>query len=106
MAHISVEELHQLLQKENTPVIVDVRSPLAQQGGRIPGALTVPDHDIEAFVRGGRTDGDVIVYCSCPNEASAARVAKLLMQRGYHCVRPLAGGIDAWMAAGYEVELA
>ena len=104
MAHISAGELHQLLQDGHTPVIVDVRSPLAQRDGRIPGALAVADHDIEAFVSGARTDGEVIVYCSCPNEVSAARVAKLLMQRGYHRVRPLAGGIDAWMAAGYAVE--
>jgi membrane protein DedA with SNARE-associated domain/rhodanese-related sulfurtransferase len=106
MAHISVEELYQLRQKGMTPVVVDVRSSLAQQGGRIPGALTVPDHDIEAFVRDGHDDGEVVVYCACPNEASAARVAKLLMQRGYHRVRPLAGGINAWIAAGYEIERA
>ncbi len=104
MARISVEELYQLQQQGVTPVIVDVRSALAQQAGRIPGALTVPDHEIEAFVRGTPADGEVIVYCSCPNEVSAARLAKLLMQRGYHRVRPLAGGIDAWVEAGYQIE--
>jgi rhodanese-related sulfurtransferase len=45
---------------------------------------------------------EVIVYCACPNEASAALVAKRLMQQGFKRVRPLAGGIDAWVAAGYE----
>ena len=38
-----------------------------------------------------------------PNEASAALVAKRLMQQGFKRVRPLAGGIDAWVAAGYQV---
>jgi 3-mercaptopyruvate sulfurtransferase SseA len=28
------------------------------------------------------------------------------MERGYTLVRPLAGGLDAWMAAGYDVEAA
>jgi rhodanese-related sulfurtransferase len=46
----------------------------------------------------------VIVYCACPNEASAARVAKLLKQRGYTRVRPLLGGMDAWVGAGYAIE--
>ena len=104
MARISVDELYRLRKEGGAPVIVDVRSPLAQQEGRIPGAVTIPDHEIATFVHDVPADGEVIVYCSCPNEVSAARVAKLLMQRGYHRVRPLSGGIDAWVEAGYEIE--
>ena len=33
------------------------------------------------------------------------KVAKALMQHGFKRVRPLQGGIDAWIAAGHEVEL-
>ncbi|MBV8854088.1 MAG: hypothetical protein JOY91_11835, partial [Sinobacteraceae bacterium] len=42
---------------------------------------------------------------TCPNEASAAQVAKLLMNQGFRRVRPLQGGLDAWVAAGHQVEL-
>jgi rhodanese-related sulfurtransferase len=49
-------------------------------------------------------DRDIIVYCTCPNEASAAQVAKLLMNSGFTRVRPLLGGLEAWIAAGYAVE--
>jgi 3-mercaptopyruvate sulfurtransferase SseA len=31
-------------------------------------------------------------------------VARLLIDRGFRKVRPLAGGLDAWIAAGFEVE--
>jgi rhodanese-related sulfurtransferase len=31
-------------------------------------------------------------------------VARLLMDRGFTKVRPLAGGLEAWREAGYEVE--
>jgi len=31
-------------------------------------------------------------------------VARLLIDRGYMLVRPLAGGFDAWVRAGYPVE--
>jgi 3-mercaptopyruvate sulfurtransferase SseA len=44
------------------------------------------------------------VYCACPNDASAALVARKLMQRGFRRVRPLHGGIDAWRAAGLRLE--
>ena len=50
-------------------------------------------------------DRDIILYCTCPNEASAANAAKQLMNRGFTRVRPLYGGLDAWIAAGYAVEV-
>jgi rhodanese-related sulfurtransferase len=50
-------------------------------------------------------DREVVFYCACPNEATAAFAARKLMDRGYISVRPLRGGLDAWAAAGYEIEL-
>jgi membrane protein DedA with SNARE-associated domain/rhodanese-related sulfurtransferase len=104
MARITVDELDQLLKDGNPPTIIDVRSGTARQSGRIPGALVLNDDDISALVINRETNSEVIVYCACPNEASAARVAKKLMQRGYTRVRPLTGGIDAWVAAGYAID--
>jgi membrane protein DedA with SNARE-associated domain/rhodanese-related sulfurtransferase len=103
MARISVEELGQLLKTEKPPTVIDVRSNVARQGGRIPGALVMSDDDLDLLVNTD-ADSEVIIYCACPNEASAARVAKKLMQRGYRRVRPLSGGIDAWLAAGYAID--
>ena len=45
----------------------------------------------------------MVLYCSCPNEVTAAKVAKKLIGRGYRKIRPLTGGIDAWRDAGFEV---
>lgn len=105
MARISVDELHQLRQQGIAPVIIDVRAADVQRTGRIPGAVAIPGDGIDAFVRDMSPDQEVILYCACPNEASAAVVAKQLMQKGYKRVRPLMGGIDAWIAAGHVVEL-
>jgi membrane protein DedA with SNARE-associated domain/rhodanese-related sulfurtransferase len=104
MARISVQELDQLFKEGLEPTVVDVRSSLSQQGGRIPGAQMVFSKDIGSFELNAAIDSEIIVYCACPNEASAAQVAKQLMARGYHKVRPLAGGIDAWVAAGYAID--
>ena len=104
MARITVEELDQLLKAGNPPTIIDVRSELSRQTGRIPGAQILSDDDISGLVVNTATDSEVIIYCACPNEASAARLAKKLMQRGYTRVRPLTGGIDAWVAAGFSVD--
>ncbi len=105
MARISVDELNTLLEEGNAPTIIDVRSPLLQQDGRIPGAVAISNQEIQTFVFEGPIEDEVVVYCACPNEASAAMVARQLMARGYKKVRPLTGGIDAWRAAGYAIDV-
>ena len=105
MARISVGELRALLDQGELPLILDVRTPLAQrQNGRIPGAIAIDAQTFGETPAELSADGEVIVYCACPNEASAALVAKRLIQQGYTRVRPLHGGIDAWIAAGYAIE--
>jgi membrane protein DedA with SNARE-associated domain/rhodanese-related sulfurtransferase len=107
MARISVTELYELIQSGAAPVIVDVRSPTARalEPRWIPGALHVPVQAVALHVRELPRDRDIILYCTCPNEASAARVAQMLMNNGLKRVRPLHGGLDAWIAAGYAVEV-
>jgi len=109
MARVSVVELADMLRRGERPLIVDVRSPSSQSQGRIPGAVWIDDRAFETSLRAsGLEESDVdevIVYCACPNEASAALVAKQLMRAGFKRVRPLAGGIEAWVEQGYAVEL-
>ena len=106
MARISVEELHEQMSRDPAPLVVDVRSPTAQtlELHRIPGALHVPVLEVERHMGGFTRDREIILYCTCPNEASAAQAARLLMNNGFSRVRPLHGGLAAWMAAGYAVE--
>ncbi len=108
MARVSVEALHDMIARNQRPLIVDVRSPTSLKHGRIPGAVWIDSHAFEESLRAGglldRAADEVIVYCACPNEASAAAVAKKLMRAGFTRVRPLAGGIEAWVDKGYRVE--
>ncbi len=105
MARITVPELADLLSAGTAPMILDVRSLESQRAdGRIPGAIAVDEKTVEIRIPDAESDREVILYCACPNEASAARIAKMLKARGFTRVRPLAGGIDAWMQAGYAIE--
>jgi membrane protein DedA with SNARE-associated domain/rhodanese-related sulfurtransferase len=106
MARISVADLYELIQEGASPVIIDVRSITARalEPRWIPGALHVPLQDVARQLKELPRDRDIILYCTCPSEASAARVAKILMNHGFKRVRPLHGGLDAWVAAGYDVE--
>jgi membrane protein DedA with SNARE-associated domain/rhodanese-related sulfurtransferase len=106
MAQITVPELHKLMATPSPPLVVDVRSPTAVQldPRGIPGSLRIPLTDVRRRLRDLPRDREIISYCTCPNEASAAQVAKILMENGFNRVRPLHGGLDAWIAAGYTVE--
>lgn len=106
MARISVADLYELIRAGAQPTVVDVRSVTARalEPCWIPGAIHVPVGDVGRHVTELPRDRQIIVYCTCPSEASAARVAKTLINHGFKEVRPLFGGLDAWIAAGYDVE--
>ena len=101
ISRISVDELQALIAAGERPLVVDVRGQTTQQidPRRIPDAISV---SLDA-IQGGQgrlpRDRKIVLYCGCPNEASAAKAARLLLDRGYSWVRPLIGGLDAWSAA-------
>jgi membrane protein DedA with SNARE-associated domain/rhodanese-related sulfurtransferase len=105
MDRVTVAELKAMLDADRVGMILDVRSALTQAAsGRIPGARPVDMKRIAEGLVGVPTDGEVIVYCACPNEATAVKVAEKLRDLGFKRVRPLYGGIDAWIEAGHDVE--
>jgi membrane protein DedA with SNARE-associated domain/rhodanese-related sulfurtransferase len=103
-AMIEVHELREQLAGNSRPFVIDVGSRLAHQSRpHIPGAVLL---DLDSITRMDDfpRDREIVLYCACPNEESARRGAKLLLQKGYRRVRPLVGGIDAWTRAGYPLE--
>ena len=111
MSRISVQELYALmLAGGELPVIIDVRTPESRRHDpyRIPGARTLDISQLEAQLEGELADltrrEQVILYCSCPNEISAAMVAQKLRKLGFGDVRPLLGGLDAWREEGWQLQ--
>jgi len=105
MDRVTVDELKRMIDEDRAGTILDVRSALTQEAsGRIPGARRVDIRKVEDGIDGLAREEEVIVYCACPNEASAVKVAQKLRELGFKRVRPLHGGIDAWIAAGLDVE--
>jgi len=105
-ARISPRDLRGLMDDGLSPVVVDVRSAAVRDldGRFIPGALAIGLDELEARAGELPVEREIVFYCSCPNEASAAIAAKRLMVLGFPKVRPLHGGVDAWEAAGYAIE--
>jgi rhodanese-related sulfurtransferase len=105
MTRITVAELRQKLDAGENPLIFDLR---ADPGGHeeliIPGAVRISMDELARSTDIPR-DRDIIVYCACPNEVSAARVALKLRQKGFTRIRPLKGGIEAWRAHHAQIQL-
>jgi membrane protein DedA with SNARE-associated domain/rhodanese-related sulfurtransferase len=102
---ISPEQLDQMMRSDAPPVIFDARPAGLRKAEpvRIKGALAldlVSPEKIDAMYR----EREVVVYCVCPNEATAKQIVKRLLAKGFKNVRPLKGGLDAWEKKGYPVE--
>jgi membrane protein DedA with SNARE-associated domain/rhodanese-related sulfurtransferase len=96
---ISVDELKELLDEGHDPIMIDARSQTAQMlDPPVPGALLV-NGDPTKLIASLPKDRHIIVYCSCPNDVTAAKVAKQLHSFGYKRAKPLHGGLDAWNSA-------
>jgi membrane protein DedA with SNARE-associated domain/rhodanese-related sulfurtransferase len=105
MDRVSVDQLRALIDEGRVGTVIDVRSSTSQAlTGRIPGAITVDADNLREALSVIAPEREVVVYCACPNEATAAKVAKALIRHGFERVRPLRGGIDAWIEAGFDVE--
>jgi membrane protein DedA with SNARE-associated domain/rhodanese-related sulfurtransferase len=99
LPRITPAELKALLEAGHDPLIVDARSLTARQLEQgIPGALMYRDFTPERLMATLDRDRHIVVYCSCPNDVTAAQVAKEFLKNGFHRARPLGGGLDAWNA--------
>jgi len=108
IARITPHELKQRLDSGEKLSIVDLRNAIERQEGRIPGSLQVSplqlagDH-VDAMIA-SLIDTEIILYCTCPNEVTSARVALQLRRQGIVHVRPLEGGFPLWRELGFPVE--
>ena len=87
--------------------IVDLRTAIAFEVTRqiLPGAIRLDPGELETRHTDIPRNCDIVLYCTCPNEATSARVALALKKRGIERVYPLEGGLEAWVLCGYPVEV-
>ena len=102
---LSPEELFAMLEAEEPIYIVDLRHPLdyLPDPRTLPGAVVMtPDRLVEMSTTIPQ-DRDVVLFCTCPNEETAVRMALTIRKMGVSRVRPLLGGFDGWKEKGYPL---
>jgi len=69
----------------------------------IPGSCWLAAHAIHEHEAEFLRSRDVVLYCASAYDATSARVALQLKRKGITRVRPLEGGLAAWMALKFPV---
>jgi membrane protein DedA with SNARE-associated domain/rhodanese-related sulfurtransferase len=97
LVRISPHEVARLFDEDDGAVIVDARSSVARLSDPriLPRSIPLEDPAAIQSLPIHLRDTTVVTFCTCPNEASAAFVADLLLRAGYHRVRVLTGGTEA-----------
>ncbi|MGZ3514625.1 MAG: ThiF family adenylyltransferase [Thermodesulfobacteriota bacterium] len=102
-SEISVEETHQLLQKKEPVVLLDIREKEEIALGYIEGAIFLPKDLLNDDVESVLPDKTVPVVVYCAGGIRSLAAAKLMKEKGYAHVFSMAKGIDRWQKAGYGV---
>ena len=98
---ISAEELAELLDGSDPPLVLDVRSRsgYARFPYGIAGEVSVRPDEAADWAREHAPGQMIVTYCTCANEGTAARAALQLISQG-HDARALKGGLEGWRYVG------
>jgi len=100
---VSVDQAEEAIRAAD--VLIDVREADEYQAGHIPGAIHasrgVLEFKLSSTPELSPRDLKVVVYCKTSGRAALAACA--IRDMGYLHVESIAGGMDAWVAAGRPV---
>ena len=98
--NITAEEAKQTMDSEGGYIILDVRTQEEYDQGHIPGAVLIPDTEIEAKAEEVLTDKDQLLLVYCRSGRRSKLASEALLELGYTNIWEFGGIID-WP---YEVE--
>jgi rhodanese-related sulfurtransferase len=93
--------LYELMQKGESPVIVDVRLPNEWMALRIGTVVNLPLNHLSELATKLDPNQPVVTVCNSAYRSSMA--AGILERQGFKLVSSLAGGSEAWIQAGLPV---
>jgi membrane protein DedA with SNARE-associated domain/rhodanese-related sulfurtransferase len=106
VARITPDELKEKIDANEAVIVVDLRHSLEFEAEpeTIPGAVHMDAAEMEEALDVIPRDRDIVLFCNCPNEATAAEMAWRLQRLGITRIRPLAGGLDGWKSRGFPLQ--
>ncbi len=98
--NITAKEARQIMDSEEDYIILDVRTQEEYDEGHIPGAILIPNTEIEDRAEEILTDKEQLILVYCRSGRRSKMAAEILVELGYTNIKEFGGIID-WP---YEVE--
>lgn len=95
-ADISQEHLLEMMQSDNKPLLIDVRSLKEYQQGHIAGAINIPHGEIGKQINTLGLDKTQAIVLYCRSGYRAGKAAKALKQQGFATLSHLDGDFLEW----------
>jgi len=99
---LSVHEAQELLAKNGTYALLDVREKDEYREGHLEGAISLPRGFLEIKVESTVPDKSTPILAYCAGGVRSLLAGKILKEMGYHNVTSMSGGYTAWKTAGYK----
>ena len=98
--NITAEEAKKIMDAEEGYIILDVRTQEEYDQGHIPGAILIPDTEVEVTAEEVLTDKDQLLLVYCRSGRRSKLASEILVELGYTNIKEFGGIID-WP---YEIE--
>jgi cysteine synthase/rhodanese-related sulfurtransferase len=100
---VKVKDLHDELQAETQPLVVDIRSAEMFAEQHIEGSLNIPQEDLPERAGDLPEDRDAAIVTVCNIGKFSKHATLYLKSKGYRNVRSAKGGLNEWVRKGYSL---
>lgn len=104
---ITVDELHEKLDSDTRPLMIDIRPVADYNGtgsskyGHIPDAISIPMLELETRLEELEEYIEKEIVTMCPGGGLSLAAVDVMQEAGFKNVKSLKGGTDAWQKKGY-----
>jgi len=103
MVNIQVDELKRKIDSGEKITIIDVRTPMEVNRGRIENSINLPLDFFDSEIEGKVKDKESEVYLYCLSGGRSIMAAQIMERKGYKNVFNVISGLLAWRAKGFPL---
>ena len=97
--------MNSLIKKDQDLQILDVRRPPEYESGHVPRAVHIPLSNLKKTAGGKPLDRSKPTAVICAGGYRSSAATSILESQGFSNLLNVTGGTNAWINAGYPVEI-